>query len=181
MHDRGSLQKQVFRLIQAFTGQDNVITINRYLAQYMGKDLNGGAFLSQLLYWSDKGNRKDGYIYKTYEEWENELMVSEYQIRKHRKKLEKKGILKTKLKKANGNPTLHYKIDREAFAYSFLKFLRKETDLGRHGYLKNEETLTEITRSIAGDLFEGKRKLKECPCEACEGTGKIYREHVLPE
>ena len=67
-------------------------------------------YLQNLIYWSDKGHRKDGFIYKTKESIEKETTLTRYQQDSCRKYFEKKGILETKLLKANGAPTLHYRV-----------------------------------------------------------------------
>ena len=67
-------------------------------------------YLQNLIYWSDKGRRKDGFIYKTKESIEEETTLTRYQQDSCRKYFEKKDILETKLLKANGAPTLHYRV-----------------------------------------------------------------------
>jgi len=67
-------------------------------------------YLQNLIYWSDKGHRKDGFIYKTNESIEEETTLTRFQQDSCRKYFEKKGILETKLLKANGVPTLHYRV-----------------------------------------------------------------------
>jgi hypothetical protein len=77
------------------------------------ESINRAIYLQNLIYWSDKGKRKDGYIYKKKEDIEKETMLTIYQQNQCRKYFEKKGILETKLIKANGAPTLHYKLKTE--------------------------------------------------------------------
>ncbi|MDF2791087.1 MAG: hypothetical protein K0S80_4189 [Neobacillus sp.] len=138
---------QVFSLISQFTGQNNVITINVPLVEFAG-ELETGLFLSQLIYWSDRGTRSDGFFYKTDEEWHQEIMLSKYSVRKSRKKLEELGLLETMIKKANGNPTVHYKFNKDLFSEMFISFLRNrknESLKTENGKCGNEKSLTEIT------------------------------------
>lgn len=126
-------------LIARMSGQENYLTINKLYVEYMGS-LDGGIFLQQLIFWSDKSSREDGFFYKTYKEWQEEVCLSEYNVRKHTKKLTEKGFLKTALKKANGSPTLHYKFDMNRFLKElewFLKNLRIESEKIKNGNLKN--------------------------------------------
>ncbi|MBA7632899.1 hypothetical protein ES703_40455 [subsurface metagenome] len=67
-------------------------------------------YLQNFIHWSDKGKRKDGFIYKKKEDIEKETTLTRYQQDSCRKYFEKKGILETKLLKANGVPTLHYRV-----------------------------------------------------------------------
>ena len=80
------------------------------LARLFG-DIETAIYFQQLYYWSDKGSRNDEFIYKTKEEIEEETTLTRSQQDRSRKKLELMKVLETKLLKANGTPTIHYKID----------------------------------------------------------------------
>lgn len=129
--------QQINALIKPFSGQHNTIGCPRIYCKFMGS-LEGGVFLSQVIYFSDKGGRRDGWFYKTYDEWKEELELSEYKVRKLSRQLEDLGVLETKVKKANGAPTVHYRFDTEKFKDLILKFLGMETE-------KTSESLTETT------------------------------------
>ena len=109
-----SYRGHIMELLVQFSGQHNTITILRPFIKFCG-DIPTAMFLSQLLYWSDKGSRKDGFIFKTHSQWEEEIGLSESQIRRVTKRLVNEGILETKLRKAFGAPTLHYRIKRLEF------------------------------------------------------------------
>lgn len=145
----------ILNIIKQIAGQSNILSIPRAFIDYMG-DLDGGLFLSQLLYWSDRAGPK-GYFYKSYLEWERETTLGEYEIRKAAKKLKSKGLLTTKVQKANGSPTLHYKLHNDRFSESFLEFLQKRTlrnyrndPVESEGTIpeKVKEPLTETTTEI---------------------------------
>jgi len=138
-----SNHQNAIALIKAFSGQANILTIPRPFVDFMG-NLDGALFLSQVLYWSDKG--RDGWFYKTYAEWQEEICLSEYEVKKAVKKLIDLGVLETQVRKANGNPTVHYRLDFDAFSESFLNFLqkRKPTNSGIESR-ESEESLTETT------------------------------------
>ncbi len=86
------------------------VVLHPQLVKLFG-DINQALFWQQIYYWSDKGQDPDGWIYKNKEELEEETTLSRYQQDRARKKLEEMGYLETKIKKANGSPTLHYKVD----------------------------------------------------------------------
>ena len=153
-----SYQQKVFKVIQSLTGEKNLLTTPRELIKFVG-DLHAGIFLGQLIYWTDKGTREDGFIYKSSKEWQEEIYLSDYSIRKARKILVDMGILEVKLKKANGNPTIHYKLDREAFIDRLFKFQqkgdspllenqKKESKEKTKGNVKINESLTKTTTDI---------------------------------
>jgi len=142
-------------LIAQFTGQQNIIGIPRILCKFMGS-LDGGAFLSQVIYWSDKGGAADGFFYKSYTEWEEETSLSEYKVRKHAKELETMGVLEMKLKRANSAPTLHYRFDSEKFTILILEFLRiHDSEKFKNRSLKISESLTEITTETTTQTTKG--------------------------
>lgn len=124
--ERKSNQQIVFDAIRSMTGQANILTIPRIFVDLVG-DLETALFLSQVLYWSDKGSQDGGWFYKTYAEWEEEICLNEYKVRKAKNKLEEMGLIETKIKKANGNPTVHYRLKPKAFTDWFLKNLKKRT------------------------------------------------------
>lgn len=124
-------------LLRAMAGQANTITIPKVFCQCMDS-LEGGAFLNQLIFWSDKG--RDGWFYKSYEEWKQEIMLSQYQVAKATRFCEEQGFLTTELKKANGAPTLHYFLDIEKFSKWIMKFLIIDNEKFDNPLLKNQQS-----------------------------------------
>jgi uncharacterized phage protein (TIGR02220 family) len=106
-------------LVKRISGQDNTFTIPRIYVQFTG-DLTSAVLLNQIVFYSDKSKRTDGYFYKTYKEWEEEVCLTERQVRLAVGKLKDKGIIETKLMKANGSPTVHYKLHFDKLAESIL-------------------------------------------------------------
>jgi hypothetical protein len=141
---RKYFQQQLFDEIKKQIGNNNMLTIPVTILHYAG-DLFSAVFLSQLIYWCDKGKSTDGYIFKTYEDWKWETLLSEYLIKKSSKKFQGMGILHTKKKKANGAPTIHYKLDLKAFMDTFQEFLINHTEIFRNENLKTSDSLTEPT------------------------------------
>lgn len=88
------------------------IAFHPQLARVLG-GIEEAIYFQQLYYWSDKGNREDGFIYKTKAEIEEETTLTRRQQDRIRRKLKAIGILEEKLIKANGSPTLHYKLNIE--------------------------------------------------------------------
>ena len=137
----------IYDTITEFTGQNNTLSISVTFIDFVD-DLETGLFLSQVIYWADRTKRSDGYFYKTDDEWNQEIKLSKYSVRKARKKLEEMGLLETVVKKANGNPTVHYKFDKDKFTQLFISFLRNrknESSESQNGTFENEQSLTEIT------------------------------------
>ena len=149
-----SNQQAMIEIIKATSGQANILAIPRPYIEFMGS-LDGGLFLSQLIYWSDKGAHDGGWFYKTYLEWEEETTLSKYEISKQAGILKKKGILETKVKKAHGAPTVHYLFSFSEFQKSFVEFLH-------YGKLSNltmesEVTLQSITETTTETTTESSK------------------------
>ena len=102
-------------IISALAGDQSFLTIPRLYVELMDGSLDGALLLSQIIFWSDKTKRPDGYFYKTYAEWEVETTLSKYKVNKHVKAMKAAGFLETKKRKVDGSPTLHYKLDFVAF------------------------------------------------------------------
>ncbi len=146
-------QEGFLRIIRELSGQQNTFTIPRLYAEFM-EGLDGGLFLNQLVFWSDKGKRPDGFIYKSRSEWQEETLLSDYALRKATSFLKKKGLLETKLLKAEGAPTLHYRLDLEALAEELVRFvdnangfveINKSDSLKstKPGFVENDKSITD--------------------------------------
>ena len=139
---------KVKKLIINFSGKDNVIPIPVIYIKLLG-DYHTAAFLNQLVYWSDKTKRTDGYFYKTYKEWHEELRLSRYQIDKSISKLKELGLIETALKKANGAPTLHYKLNTDKLStWICEKLTNGIAENSQMELRKTDKSLTETTTEI---------------------------------
>lgn len=73
--------------------------------------VSAGLVLNELSFWSTKkSSRKDGWIYKTYDEMMERLPLSESTIRRAYKTLKEAGLIETKIMRLNDTPVLHYKM-----------------------------------------------------------------------
>ena len=132
-------------VIKRFSGQENTFVVPKVYVQYTG-DLTTAVLLNQIVFYSDKSKRTDGYFYKSYKDWEEDICLTERQVRHSVKKLKDNGVLETKLMKANGSPTVHYKLNYDKLVESILT-------LCQNPILQNvsihsddmSESLTEIT------------------------------------
>lgn len=154
-------------LIGNFTGGDNFMVIPRILVKFTG-DIDSAILLNQIIYWSDKGD--DGTFYKTYKEWEDEICLTEYKVRKCVLKFKEMGFLETTIKKANGNPTVFYTFKWDNFKNGFLNFLRNQTEKTSETKLKKlqkpctENTTKNTTKSTINkesNIFVNKNITKE--------------------
>ncbi len=136
--ERPSYQ-QVKAMIKQFTGQANTLVIPRVFIDFTNDHL-AAMLLSQILYWSDRTNDPDGWFYKTADEWDEELGLSAFQVKRAATLLKAVGV-ETRLKRVDGAPRTHYRVDMDTFIGLFLKFLEnRETRKSRNYNMEIQET-----------------------------------------
>jgi hypothetical protein len=137
----------------SLSGEENTIVVRRSFVQFTGT-LEAGMLLSQLLYWTPKSTM-NGWIAKTDDDFSNELCLTQYAVRKARSELEKCGILETKLKKFNGAPTVHYRLDLDALQRKWISWIQK-TDFAKtqNGSCENAKSITETTAEITPEIID---------------------------
>lgn len=149
--------QQVKAMIKQFTGQANTLVIPRVFITFTGDHL-AALLLNQILYWSERTSDADGWFYKTAEEWETELGMSGFQVKRAAAILSKFGV-ETKVRKVKTTPKMHYRIDMPLFTDLILKFLESQEPRNSTSYtLENQET----SKSME-----------------VEETSKSYKEHRL--
>lgn len=85
---------------------------------------------------------KGAWLLKSYSDWTNEIFLSKYEVRKATDYFKELGILETKVKRANGSPTVHYQIIEEACEDWLIKSL---TELNKT-YDKELENKKELSK-----------------------------------
>lgn len=142
-------------LLSQFSGQRNTLTIPRAYIDFTG-DLTSALLLSQIVYWSDRTRDSEGWFAKSYNEWHDELTMSEYQVRAATKSLAAFGV-ETKLKKFDGAPTVHYRLNKSKFS----EFILKKLQNGNLKNLRNQDTektsvsITEPTEPTTENISRG--------------------------
>ncbi len=99
-------------LLKRLFGAGNVLVIHRRTLDMLNGDHLAAIFLEQLLYWSERTSHPEGWIVKTYEEWENELYLSAYQVKAIVKRLKPFG-LEAEVHRSTfhqNQPVVHYRL-----------------------------------------------------------------------
>ena len=135
-----SNQSWTFELIKSFCGQSNIMSIPRVFIKWTGS-IETALFLSQIVHWSDKGHREDGFFYKSNDEWCEELGLSLYAVKKAKRELSELGIIETKLLKAKGTPTTHYRLNKDELN----QWVRLKSTSPPDEPVENNQSLTETT------------------------------------
>ena len=152
MADKTFNKTQVINLIKQLTGQKNLLTTPSLFIRALG-DMNAGVLLGQILYWQDRTTREDGYFWKSRRDWNDELGLSEDQVRRATRILKRASCgLETKVLKAKGSPTVHYRLNED----KFLAWVMEESsrvaqmDLGYspNGIGSQDKTITQTTHIL---------------------------------
>ncbi len=93
-----NLNKEIIAL---FSGQSNVVTTPKLYIELTGNH-SLAIVLNQCVFWSNKSDCKDGWFFKDYEEWFEEIHIPERTLRRRFEKLEEHGWITTKVKKVSG-------------------------------------------------------------------------------
>jgi len=94
---------------------EKVIAFYPQIAEALGGDLAATLLLQQIIFWTKASKREGDWIYKTTEDFREETTLSYYQQKRAREKLKRMGLIEIKIKKANGHPVVHYRVDLCAF------------------------------------------------------------------
>lgn len=128
------------------------VVIHTQIVKALGS-LESALYFQQLYYWSDKGKRLDGYIYKTKEEIEDETTLTRFQQDRIRKSLVSMGILDTKLIKANGAPTMHYRLNIDRMNVLIASVTTKN-GLVRNLLMEKRVSYQSISKKLTNPLTE---------------------------
>lgn len=138
--------QRVKALIESVSDADaKIIGVPSELIHFIG-DAGKAVLLAQLIYWSSRGSRKDGLIFKTYKEIFKETGIKDKTCNRYYKKFKEMGFFDWDVKKANGKPTVHFKLDMDKLTELLRSFWEKrngQTD--RNQTVNLSESLTENT------------------------------------
>lgn len=124
-----SYQQEVFNLISSFTGHNaNYVVPKEFMR--MLKDSNSALILSQLVYWTGRQADPDGWIYKSYADWESEIFLSKKSVMIAVKRLKKIDVVETQVRKVRldngmlGDTCVHYQVNQKKLADLILNQLK---------------------------------------------------------
>lgn len=151
-----------------FVGQGAQLVIPAEYLKRLDGDLMAALLLSQIAYWDNwsRENGRDGWFYKTYEEWENDLFVGHNAINRAKTKLQNLGVIEVKTKKdALGIPKNHWRINEAGYnEWSFGKSTctKQASPLARNEQDDLHETSnTSITDNTNKDYKQNKSTVSE--------------------
>jgi ferritin len=143
--------------------QKITIAFSPDVSRALGNDIEAALFYQQMHYWSDKGEREDGFIYKTKKDIEEETTLSIKQQDRVRKKLEELGWIETKRSMVKGKNVLHY-LTKMSITLNITKSDVTNTTKGQIRMLQKgrfehdkraDSSITKITTKITTDILSG--------------------------
>ncbi|MBA3868885.1 MAG: hypothetical protein H0X30_07015 [Anaerolineae bacterium] len=103
--------------------RSDIRTVSALIAKVI-RDQNGGLMAVRLLHWFPRAKKVGGWVYKSWRDWNAECNLSQAQVKRVHAKhlLEAIGIERT-IMKANGTPTVHYRLDENQLVQRLAEFL----------------------------------------------------------
>lgn len=138
-------------LVMGLTGSPGVIGFNLVYARLAG-DVKAGLFLGQCVFWSDKSIMDGGWFWKKYEDWQAETCLSKREIRRAAKLASR--WVETRVKKAFGYPTVHYRVRLDLLEADIRKLLgngRAQESAGTALSESDQLLLSENDRSLLSE------------------------------
>lgn len=135
MTSKTNTRDHITALFQSFAGQDKALVIPRPYIDLCKGDHLAALLLSQILYWADRTADPEGWFAKSYDEWHDELGMTEYQVKRaikgDRRSKNKSFALtavgiETDLRQSkfhHGAATLHYRVNHTVLRKSVVAFL----------------------------------------------------------
>ena len=105
--------RRMRQLVLEMSGQGSTITVPKVYVRATG-NINAGIILNQIIFWSDKGGRDDGFFYKTHEEFAEETLTSTATVKRALDRFIELGLLEKRVLKVGGFPTTHLRLNLQA-------------------------------------------------------------------
>jgi hypothetical protein len=101
----------------------DIRTVSSLISKVIG-DQNAGLMAVRLLHWFPRSKKAGGWVYKSWRDWNAECNLSQAQVKRVHSNslLEIIGIERT-IMKANGTPTVHYRLDENKLIAKLAEFL----------------------------------------------------------
>ena len=161
----------MIKLIEAMN--DQPIAFNKHYV-FIGCGINGALMLSQLVYWTSRTRNKDGWIYKTHEEWTRETGLTRREQDTARKTLKSLGFL---IEKKVGVPCkLHFRVERENLYEALIKYSESLDSSQLHNSAKLDAQMRQSECTDVPDCMHNSAKLDAQISPT--NTENTYREYT---
>ena len=161
----------MIKLIEAMN--DQPIAFNKHYV-FIGCGINGALMLSQLVYWTSRTRNKDGWIYKTHDEWTQETGLTRREQDTARKTLKLLGFLTEK--KVGVPCKVHFRVERENLYKALIKYSESLDSSQLHNSAKLDAPKRQTRCTKAPNCMHQSAKL-DAP-KRQTNTENTYREYT---
>jgi len=160
---------------------DRVVPIRVDLIDICKGDLNAGIMLVQIIYWTDRGAKKnDGWIYKPAREFYDETRLTDKRVKNGTKNLKELGLVDVKNGIARGHNTRWYKLNINATLEALGKLYEERSGLNEVLDQKpNDLDLKSTTLDQKANDLDLRSNYTESIIESTEITTDNLKEEVL--
>ena len=102
-------QSTFFAWLKKTKKEAKVLTAPKIFTKKFG--ILAGIMLSQCLYWTERSKDVRGWFHKKREEWQEELTMTEWEVRKALGILKSAGVIETRIHKIGSAPVTHHRVD----------------------------------------------------------------------
>jgi hypothetical protein len=164
-------------LIAQFSGQQSQITIPK-LYYRLTQCLNKAYLLNQIVFYSDKSTYcKDGWFYKSYEEWQEELFLTDRTLRTYFKDFEKSEFIEMRIAKVQGKRTPFFRPKMDMITKAIANLLSTELSEPEPQKPEDDQNLPQTEKSSELDKDCPKRKnLPDSQTEKFSVSNTIYTD-----
>ena len=160
-----SPRDEILDLMERRLGRVSLIAVPVPFLELTG-DTDSALLLSQLLYWTDRARNDDGWVFKSRDDWHEELRLNRYRLDKARRRLRELGIVEESHHLVGARRVLHLRIRQtnlrtslEAL-FSSRQAADPDEDDGfplenRHGSAHESETPLPENSAVQGDSTRG--------------------------
>jgi hypothetical protein len=137
--------------------RSDIRTVSALIAKVLG-DQNAALMCVRLLHWFPRARKAGGWVYKSWRDWNAECNLSQAQV----KRVHSKGFLEAigverKTMKANGTPTVHYRLDETQLVNKLAAFLDVQPlqiQLWMGSETPNENSQSQPSHQVASDQLD---------------------------
>jgi hypothetical protein len=106
------------KLLESATQQAGFFLVHPALIEFMG-DLGAGVLLGRLLYWRDRSNDPEKWVYKSNPEWQAETCMGRHAIEQGAKVLIARGYVETEKRYVARSFRTHYRLRMDVLEKEF--------------------------------------------------------------
>ena len=143
-------RQEVLNAIRQHDGYHHLITVPRVFIELTG-DPRSALLLSQLLYWTDRASSAVGWVYKTRQEWQDELGLTRHGLYAARARLSELGLTDESHHLVNSRGTLHLRLRYEELLLALKSLRSTEHALSNTPSLPPNPSVTRQTSDMPTD------------------------------